>query len=539
MPDYQGMPVRPTGRVHARRNNPPPVSRPRSVFPMNAGVKTTFNTGFVIPVKWWTVLPGDTWTVKMSALARLITLIRPIMDNMYCDVHFVYCPMRLVWDHTEEFFGQQANPGDSTSYVIPQGTPFDPVICGFFDYAGLNPVTAGGANVTVNTLQWRAYREIWNQLYRDENLQSSVTCPKDDGPDTVEDVVLRRGKRGDRFTTCVPWPQKGTAVPLPVGGSVAVSLNAPHSVPTFWNVTTGTNAGAMQRAAAGANTGVNITLGGAAGEQIGWNNPNLLVNLAGVTGGPTVADWRQAMALQVYLERNARGGTRYVEYLKSQWGVTSSDSRLQRPEYLGGGTFPVNISAIAQTSETNASVSPQGNLSGVATVSGGGIGFTYSAEEHGFIFCLVSIRSEMSYMQGARPEFFWRTVYDVPNPVFANVGDEPVYNREIYFNNDGNDGLVFGYQERYSAMKQDWSICTGYMRSNTTPNSLDTWHVAQNYSSLPALNSTFIQEPYTNVDRVVAVPSALANQWSFDCAFDATVARCLPAYGIPGVPGYF
>lgn len=516
-----------------RRSKTPSISLPRSVFDMSHGHKTTCDTGLVIPLMCKEVLPGDTWKVELEAFCRLLTLLNPIMDNMWFESNFFFVPMRLVWDNTEKFFGEQANPADSISFSIPQSTSalFTSTRT-VIDYMNVRPQL--GAFV-INTLPIRAYRKIWNDWYRDENLQNSVSLPTGDGPDTLGGGfcdVLPRGKRGDYFTCSLPWPQKGAiAMTFPTGFA---AVTGDGTAPVFNQINGASPVTARTLQTTAAARGVQISGANAVSQgDLAFGAPTgLRVDFTTVAGA-TINEFRRAYAIQAYLEMNARGGTRYPEYLHAHWGVVSSDARLQRSEYLGGGRSPVNVSAVAQTSVTAAT--PQGNLAGVGTMSAGHHGCVKSFEEHGFIFCMGSFRSDMTYQYGMEKMWKRRTLYDFADPAFAELGEQAVMKYEIWW--DGSDvTTVWGYQERFAEYKQMYSFATADMRSESV-DTFDMWHLAQEYAVAPVLNSTFIVEPADNVDRAIAVPDV--DQWLVDAVFHCSVARCLPTYGIPGLATRF
>jgi hypothetical protein len=514
----------------------PRADIPRSSFQIQTTHKTTFDSGYLIPVYVDEVLPGDTFNLKMTAFARMATPLFPVMDNMYLDSFFFFVPNRLLWSNWEKFMGAQANPGDSIAYIVPQitsatgGYPIGSVQ----DYMGLPTVgqVSAGQTVDHSALQLRAYNLIWNEWFRDENLQDSVAVNTDDGPDSPADYsLLRRGKRHDYFTSALPWPQKGDQVSIPLGekafiASDATANNQSLSIkgPSFANQLLSPNT-----------SGNRIEYASGAGVAAG----QLYADLTTATAA-TINQLRESFQIQRLLERDARGGTRYTEIIRSHFGVVSPDARLQRPEYLGGGSTPVSINPIAQTSATASGegASPLGNLAAMGTALAMGHGFTQSFTEHGIVLGLVAIRADLTYQQGMRRMWSRRTRYDFYFPVFAHLGEQAVLNKEIYTTGTSSDDDVFGYQERWAEYRYLPAQITSLFRS-TAAGTLDAWHLAQNFATLPTLSDSFIEDT-PPVDRVVAIGAAAnGQQFIFDSFFDIRAARPMPLYSVPGLIDHF
>lgn len=519
---------------HSYQQNPK-VNIPRSQFSRSHGLKTTFDSANLVPIYVDEALPGDTFNCKLSIFARLATPLTPVMDNMKLETFFFAVPKRLLWSNWEKFNGAQDNPGDSTDYETPildqSGTPDTFTVGTIFDYMGLPTDVACNAATEINTFAFRAYNKIWNEWFRDENLIGDITENTGDGPDASTDYVLKkRGKRHDYFTGALPWLQKSDdgAVGLPLGTSAPVATDS--------TLGSGNNTVGVYSTTAAGYRDLNVT--GSTiyhGTTVGDVNESLYADLSSATAA-TINQFREAIQVQAIYEKDAKGGTRYVELIKAHFGVTSPDFRLQRSEYLGGGSQSINITPIANTSDT--ATKDQGELTGYGTSSSSNHAFTKSFTEHCIIIGLANVRADLTYQQGLPRMFSRRTRFDYYLPSLSHLGEQSVLNQEIYFQGTaatGDDFDVFGYQERHAEYRHKASIITGQFRS-TYASSLDSWHLSQEFSSLPVLNETFITEA-PPISRVVA--DATAPEILFDSYFDIKCARPMPLYSVPGQLGRF
>lgn len=536
-------------RVRGHRfSDAPAMYMRRTKFDRSHVYKTTFDAGKLIPVFVDEVLPGDTTRMSVNYFARLATPIKPIMDNIYLDWFFFFVPNRLVWDHWQNFCFEQDDPDDSIDYVIPTTSAGDTsdtskAVGSLWDYFGLPIGLSNGSGVNVSALPFRAVYLIWNEWFRDENLQKTVKIQKgdtnevldssrtSDQPSWVSDLTVSgyvcppRGKRHDYFTSALPWTQKGPGVDISLTGNAPIMATtntepAPH-VPGIYVARDGasdTRFAAMTWDTSPANVA----------------SGSVYADLSKVSA-ITINGLRTAFQMQKFYERLARGGSRYTEVLRSFFGVVSPDARLQRPEFLGSFTKMVMVNPIAQTSATD-DTSPQGNLSAYGVTASNFHGFTKSFVEHGYIIGFVCARADLTYQQGVNKMWLRSTVYDFYWPTFAHLGEQAIELREIYAQGTEADTTVFGYQERYAEYRYKPSQVTGKFRSAVTGGNLDVWHLSQFFKNAPTLNEEFITEN-PPIKRIIAVPSE--PEFLLDIGFRYTTVRPMPMFGTPGLVDHF
>lgn len=533
----------------------PRANVPRARFKRDYSLLTTINEGDLVPIYCDEVLPADTAKINLNALMRMSTPLYPVMDNCYCDFYFFFVPSRLLWEHFENLMGQNDSTfwAEKVEYTTPKTTaPTGGWNVGTLaDYFG---IPTGVENLQVNSLPFRAYAKIWNEWFRDENLQQPVTTSKTDATTAGSNagtaltdaeaggLPLKVCKYKDYFTSCLPSPQKGEAVTLPMTGGVPIG---------FYNPSTGdvtTNSDKMKAIAS--EIGIEANPFYAAYWDIGkgpYKDKGLAIadTNSSATGGinlgadlsnataATINELRQAIAVQHIMERDARTGTRYKEILQGAWGVTSPDARLDRSEYIGGYRLPININQVIQTSSTD-STSPQGNTAAFSMTTMSRNMATYSATEHGFIIGLAAVRVDHSYQQGLSRLWTRSTRFSYYDPMLANLGEQAVLNQEIYAQGNAQDEEVFGYQEAWADYRYHTNTITGEMRS-TYAQTLDAWHYADKYTKLPTLSSDWIKEGTENIDRTIAVQSDKSRQFICNFYYDQTWTRAMPIYSVPGL----
>ena len=547
--------------------NPTRIDMSRSTFDRSSSVKTSFNVGDIVPFFLEEVLPGDTFDVCTSKVVRMQTLLTPMMDNVYLDTYYFFVPNRLVWKHWKEFNGENNESAwlPTTEYSVPQITsPTSGWSVGTLaDYFGL---PTGVENLSVSALPFRAYALVMNEWFRDQNLQDPLVVPVDDA--TVAGVntgnfVTDCAKGGkpyiaakyhDYFTSCLPSPQKGPDVTLsvasqgdlpvvpknetiPQAGYPVMRLGSTLDDSSYVRARQGTvYTSQINNAELGNFTQFKIVEGEVpSGSPYSCYPINLWAQNSGNAIVATINQLRMAFQIQKLYERDARGGTRYIEVLKSHFGVTSPDARLQRPEYLGGNRVPININQVIQQSGTGAGAdTPQGTVVGMSQTTDSNHDFIKSFTEHGYIIGVMVARYDHTYQQGIERHWSRKTRFDYYWPVFANIGEQAVLNKEIYAQGTAKDNEVFGYQEAWSDYRYKPNRVTGEMRS-AYQQSLDVWHLADDYNSLPSLSDSWIREDKNTVDRVLAVKSTVSNQLFADIFVQNRATRPMPMYSIPGL----
>lgn len=507
---------------------------PRSTFDRSFPITLTHDTDYIYPIVNDELLPGDHIRLKVSLFTRLNPTVKPILDNLYRDMHAFFIPMRLIWDHWEEFQGQQLNPTDTTAYTIPKydvtkaplnSTGF--AVGSLQDYMEIPPQVVAIASTVINSYFERAYNLVFNDWYKDENLDTAASVPTGDGPDDPAlFTLLKRRKRKDYRTSALPWPQKGTAVSMPITGTALVTPVTPGtSKPLFtWN--SNTSQPLQGRSGNAQIWGPNV---GAATSDLTWADPQLQVSGSSFSA-VTINSLRDLITLQQMLELDARGGTRYTESLYSRWGVIAQDARLQRSELIGETSGPITVYAVPQTAPTVSGQTPQGNLAAYGTGLHNGY-FEYTAQEHGVLLVLTNVRADLRYSQYLPRKRTRQVRTDFYEPIFAHIGEQPIRNDEVKFQGAATDSQAFGYKEAWSEYRYKDASITGLMRPAVT-GTLAVWNLSQNLGGTPVLNSSFITEAVP-MSRVLSVTTEPAFLVEGHCNYIHT--RAMPINSTPGL----
>ena len=521
----------------------------RAKFQRDFNLLTTMNEGDLVPIYLDEVLPADTFKINLNALVRMATPLYPVMDNAYMDFYFFFVPARLLWKHFQNLMGQNDSTfwAETTEYTTPVTTAPEGGwnVGTLADYFG---IPTGVSGLKVNSLPFRAYAKVWNEWFRDENLQQPVTQSMDDTTTTgvntgtnlsdaeAGGLPLKVCKYKDYFTSCLPSPQKSTEpVTIPLTGNAPIMgyKDKNRTSPVTGETSTFYTVGPAE-------TGEKVQVGQIGADNDGlamyWGRNGSLAYLGAELGnitGATINELRQAIAVQHIFERDARTGTRYKEILKGAWGVTSPDARLDRSEYIGGHRMPINVNQVIQTSSTD-STSPQGNTGAYSMTTLSRNMCTYSATEHGYVLGLAAIRVDHSYQQGLSRLWTRNTRFSYYDPMLANLGEQAVLNQEIYAQGKPQDEEVFGYQEAWADYRYRTNMVTSEMRS-TYAQTLDAWHYADKYGALPTLSSSWIKEGTENIDRTLAVQSSNSHQFICNFYYEQAWTRPMPIYSVPGI----